>query len=51
LAKDNNKANREKYADLAGGFDPRHIEELTLGLRQFEFLYLNSDGNAAIVGA
>lgn len=51
LAPDNVKQNRERYADLAGNHDPREIESITLGLNKYEFLYLNVNGQKAIVGA
>jgi hypothetical protein len=50
LAKSSHKQDRQKYADMAGDHNPRFIEETTLGLQRFEFLYLNADGHAAIVG-
>jgi hypothetical protein len=50
LAKSSHKQDRQKYADMAGDHDPAFIEATTLGLKQYEFLYLNADGNAAIVG-
>lgn len=50
LANDNDKRNRARYGELAGGFDPRMIEDVSLGLRKYEFLYLNSAGYLCIVG-
>ena len=51
LSNDNVKANRQRYGELAGNFDPREVEAITLGLRRFEFLYLNAGGQMCIVGA
>lgn len=51
LAKSNHKADREKYAAMAGDHDPAFIEATTLNLPQYNFLYLNADGDSAIVGA
>jgi hypothetical protein len=50
LAKSSHKQDRQKYADMAGDHDPAFIERTTLDLQRFEFLYLNADGHAAIVG-
>jgi hypothetical protein len=50
LAKSAHKQDRQKYADMAGDHDPAFIEATTLGLQRYEFLYLNADGHAAIVG-
>ena len=53
LAPDNVEANRRKYGEIAGDFDPREIEAITLHeLRPFEFLYLETaHGYKSIVGA
>jgi hypothetical protein len=51
LAKDNEARNRRRYAELSGGVDSELIERTTLGLRRYEFLYLNADGQMAIIGA
>jgi hypothetical protein len=51
LAPDNVKANREKYADLAGNFDPKEVEQITLGLNRYEFLYLRADGAKCVISA
>ena len=51
LSNDNVKANRDKYADLAGGHDPKEIESITLSLPKYNFLYLNADGQKAVIGA
>jgi hypothetical protein len=50
LAKSAHKQDRQKYADMAGDHDPAFIEATTLGLQRYEFLYLNADGHAAVVG-
>ena len=51
LANDNDGRNRDRYGELAGGNDPKEIENLTLGLNRYEFLYLNSNGQKAIISA
>ncbi len=53
LAPDNVAANRKRYGELAGDFDPREIEDITLHeLRPFEFLYLETaHGYKCIVAA
>lgn len=51
LANDNDSRNRERYADLAGGHDPKEIESITLSLPKYNFLYLNADGQKAVIGA
>lgn len=51
LAPDNEQRNRRRYAELAGGIDPALIERTTLQLQRFEFLYLNADGEMAIISA
>lgn len=51
LAPDNDHRNRSRYAELSGGIDPDFIDRTTLQLQRFEFLYLNADGEMAIVGA
>lgn len=51
LSKDNVKQNRQRYGDLAGDFDPKLIERISLQLRPFEFLYLHSAGHMCVVGA
>lgn len=50
LAPDNDDRNRRRYAELAGGVDPKLIEREVLRLRKFEFLYLNADGQMAVIG-
>lgn len=50
LANDNDARNRARYSELAGGHDPKEVEQTTLGLNRYEFLYLNADGSKAIVG-
>lgn len=50
LAPDNDKRNRRRYGELAGGVDPELIEAQTLGLNRYEFLYLNASGQMAIIG-
>jgi hypothetical protein len=50
LAKSSHKQDRQKYADMAGDHDPAFIEATTPALKRFEFLYLNADGQAAIIG-
>jgi hypothetical protein len=49
LSQDNDKRNRRRYSELAGGVDPALIERETLRLGKFEFLYLNASGELAIV--
>jgi energy-coupling factor transporter ATP-binding protein EcfA2 len=52
LAPDNVAANRKRYGELAGDFDPAEVEDITLHqLRAFEFLYLHAAGHMCIVGA
>jgi hypothetical protein len=52
LAPDNVAANRKRYGELAGDFDPREVEDITLHqLAPFEFLYLHAAGHKCIVGA
>ena len=51
LAADNDARNRARYTDISGGFDPKFIESTTLGLQRFEFLYINADGQVAVIGA
>lgn len=50
LAPDNDKRNRERYGQLAGGIDPQEIERHVLTLKRFEFLYINASGEMAILG-
>lgn len=50
LAPDNDKRNRDRYRELAGGVDPKLIERNVLSLQRYEFLYLNADGEMAIIG-
>jgi hypothetical protein len=50
LAHSQNKADRKKYADMNGDFDPEWIESAVLSLPQYNFLYLNAEGSAAIIG-
>jgi hypothetical protein len=50
LAPDNDKRNRRRYGELAGGVDPDIIEAETLRLNRFEFLYLNASGEMAVIG-
>lgn len=51
LAHSSNKNDRQKYADMNGDFDPAWIESTLTTLPQYHFLYLNADGNAAIIGS
>jgi hypothetical protein len=51
LSKDNVRQNRQRYGDLAGDFDPKLVERITLGLRPYEFLYLHAAGHMCVVGA
>jgi hypothetical protein len=51
LAHSSNKLDRQKYADMNGDLDPAFIENTVLNLRQYEFLYTNAEGNAAIISA
>lgn len=50
LAPDNDKRNRRRYSELAGGVDPELIERETLQLQKYEFLYLNANGEMAVIG-
>lgn len=50
LAPDNDKRNRRRYGELAGGVDPELIEAQTLQLNRYEFLYLNASGQMAVIG-
>ena len=50
LAPDNDQRNRRRYGELAGGIDPKDIEAHTLSLKKYEFLYLNANGQMAIIG-
>lgn len=50
LAPDNDRRNRKRYSELSGGIDPDLIEWQTLRLRRFEFLYINADGQMAVIG-
>lgn len=50
LAPDNDVRNRRRYSELSGGIDPDLIERQTLSLRRFEFLYINADGEMAVIG-
>jgi hypothetical protein len=51
LAPDNDSRNRRRYAELGGGADPELIEYLTrYGLKKYEFLYLNADGEMVVIG-
>lgn len=51
LSKDNVRQNRQRYGDLAGDFDPKLVERITLELRPYEFLYLHAAGHMCVVGA
>lgn len=51
LAPDNDKRNRQRYAELSGGFDPHQIEDITLSLNPYEFLYLHAAGYMCVVEA
>jgi hypothetical protein len=42
LAYESDKRGRQRFSELAG-FDPRLIEEIVLGLRKWEWLYINQD--------
>lgn len=50
LAPDNDERNRRRYGELAGGIDPKLIEQQVTGLGRFEFLYLNANGRMCIIG-
>ncbi len=50
LANDNDARNRERYSELAGGHNPKEIESTVLGLGKYEFLYLNANGDKAVIG-
>lgn len=50
LSQDNDKRNRRRYSELAGGVDPDLIERETLRLGKYEFLYLNASGEMAVIG-
>lgn len=49
LAHESEKNARQKYTDLAGDFDSAWIENITLNLPRYWFLYLDADGRAAII--
>lgn len=51
LGPDNEVRNRKRYADLAGGLGTDFIEYHVLSLKRYEFLYINADGESAIIGA
>lgn len=52
LSKDPDKRNVQRYAELQCGIDPRAIEEITMGLPKFNWLYINRDGPyLATIGA
>jgi hypothetical protein len=51
IAHSSNKSDRQRYADMNGDFDPDFIAHTVLGLRQYEFLYTNADGHAAVISA
>jgi len=51
IAHSSNRNDRQKYADMNGDYDPQWIEATVLNLRPYHFLYLNADGDAAIIGA
>jgi hypothetical protein len=51
LAPDNDKRNRLRYGELSGGFDPRAVEDITLSLNSYEFLYLHAAGYMCVVQA
>ena len=51
LAHSSNKNDRQKYADMNGDFDPSWVEATVLNLRQYEFLYTNAEGHAAIISS
>lgn len=50
LANESDARQRQRYGEISGGFDPDMINNVTLGLPKYHFLYLNADGNAAIIG-
>jgi hypothetical protein len=50
LANESDARQRQRYGEISGGFDPDMINAVTLGLPKYHFLYLNADGNAAIIG-
>jgi hypothetical protein len=50
LSNESDARQRQRYGEISGGFDPDFINATTLNLRRFEFLYLNADHEAAIVG-
>jgi hypothetical protein len=50
LANESDKRQRDRYGEISGGFDPDFIESTTLNLPQYHFLYLNADGESAVIG-
>jgi hypothetical protein len=50
LANESDKRQRTRYGEISGGFDPDFIEQTTLSLPKYNFLYLNADGESAIIG-
>lgn len=51
LAPDNEARNRRRYSELGGGADTELIEYQTrFGLKKYEFLYLNADGEMVVIG-
>lgn len=50
LSNESDARQRQRYGEISGGFDPDFINATTLNLRKYEFLYLNADHDAAIIG-
>lgn len=50
LSKDKDRKNRIRYDEI-GGHDPHLVEDVSLTLKPYEFLYLNRKGEMCIVGA
>ena len=51
LANESDARQRQRYGEISGGFDPDFINATTLALPKYHFLYLNADGQSAIIGA
>jgi hypothetical protein len=51
LANESDARQRQRYGEISGGFDPDFINATTLSLPRYHFLYLNADGQSAIIGS
>jgi hypothetical protein len=50
LSNESDKRQRDRLTEIAGGHDPDFINATTLSLPKYNFLYLNADGESAIIG-